>query len=64
MFSSTVAKKLLSFKNKDLNISISNASITHVFIKSYYLKVLKSALETLINIFPKINTNKIHIQEI
>lgn len=41
MFSSTVAKKLLSFKNKDLNISISNASITLVFIKKLLFKGLK-----------------------
>jgi len=35
---------------KKLNISISDALITHIFIKSYFLKPLKSAPGALVNI--------------
>lgn len=44
---------------KKLNISILNALITNIFMQSYYLKVLKSALGTLVNISLQINESGI-----
>ena len=44
------------------NISISNALITQIFTKTYYLKPLKSAPEALVNIFLNIKPKKYYFQ--
>jgi hypothetical protein len=56
--------KLGSYSLKKSNSSISNVLNTQVFIKSYYSRLLKSALEALVNISQKIKAMQEVIQEL